>query len=112
MARGFLRKNKTILKMADYDKINVPAMFLGRLAVDNNVLGVGVGTFLLKYCVDLAVTLNEKTVGCRFVTLITKKGYREKFYSDCYVKKVHGAPLDDDTLVMMRLRLVPKNKND
>jgi|GEM_PF-5850694 hypothetical protein len=40
IAMSSLRKNKAILEMADYDKVNVPAMFLERLAVDNGMRGM------------------------------------------------------------------------
>jgi predicted GNAT family N-acyltransferase len=111
LAMGSLRKDKTSLNLVDYNKVNVPALFLGRLAVANSARKSGVGTFLLKYCVDLAVSLNKKTLGCRFVTLVTKKGYRENFYAGKGFRKVVGVPFLDKDLVMMRLTLVPKNKN-
>jgi N-acetylglutamate synthase-like GNAT family acetyltransferase len=78
-----------------------PAMLLGRLAVDNSERNKGVGTYLLEYCVGFAAKLAKNTVGCRFVTLVTKKGSRVSFYAKHGFKKVDGIPLAED-LEMMR----------
>jgi predicted GNAT family N-acyltransferase len=79
LAMGAIKRNKKV-DIANYSKINVPALFLGRLAVDNSERGKGVGLYLLEYCVGFAIKLAKNAVGCRYVTLVTKKGYRSNFY--------------------------------
>jgi predicted GNAT family N-acyltransferase len=104
LAMGSIRKDKIAVSLVDYDKVNVPAMLLGRLAVDNSERDKGVGTYLLEYCVGFAVKLAKNTVGCRFVTLVTTKGSRASFYAKHGFKKVDGVPLRKD-LEMMQFDL-------
>jgi predicted GNAT family N-acyltransferase len=104
LAMGSIRKDKVNVGLVDYDKVNVPALFLGRLAVDNSERNKGVGTYLLKYCFGFAGELSKNKVGCRFITLVTKKGYRSSFYTKRGFKKVDGVPLAKD-LEMMRYDL-------
>jgi len=80
LAMGAVRKDKVVVSLVDYDKVNVPALFLGRLAVANSERNKGVGTYLLEYCFGFANQLAKNEVGCRFVTLVTKKDYRADFY--------------------------------
>ena len=104
LAMGSIRRDKTTAGLVDYVKVNVPAIFLGRLAVDNVERRKGVGTYLLKYCIGFSIKLAKNTVGCRFVTLVTKKGYRASFYAKHGFTKVDGVSLADG-LEMMRYDL-------
>jgi len=106
LAMGAMRKNKKNTGYADYDKVNVPALFLGRLAVDNGVRRQGIGTFLVRYCVNLADELSKTMVGCRFAVLITKKGFRVEYYSKRGFKPVKASNLSPE-FVMMRYNLYP-----
>lgn len=59
-----------------------PAMKIGRLAVDNQFEGKGVGTFLLKAAVGKAIELS-KHVACRFIILDSKResiGFYKKHF--------------------------------
>jgi predicted GNAT family N-acyltransferase len=109
LAMGSVRKKSVATKFVNYVKVNVPALFLGRLAVDNSERGKGYGTSLLEWCFGFAEA-QRSDVGCRFVTLVTKKGKRTVFYCARGFKKVK-APLRED-LQMLCFDLVPKNKNN
>ena len=105
LAMGAMRKNKCNAGVADYDKVNVPALFLGRLAVANGFRRAGIGVIIVKYCIDLAIVLSKSVVGCRFVTLVTKEGYRVKFYEKkCHFERVKASYLEPDC-VLMRFNL-------
>jgi GNAT superfamily N-acetyltransferase len=64
----------------DDEKINYPALWLGRLAVDNNERGKGIGTFLLDYCIGFAGEKAIRELGCRCIVLVTKGKERIEFY--------------------------------
>ena len=51
----------------------VPALLIGRLAVDRSVSGLGVGTSLVAHVLANAVTLNER-VACRAVVVTALDG--------------------------------------
>jgi len=45
VAMSSVKKKKTGLRVANYEKPNYPALWLGRLAVDNTERRKGVGSF-------------------------------------------------------------------
>ncbi len=60
-------KNKDILYKT------LPAIKIGRLAVDNNFQKQGVGKAILKYSVHLTFKISQNYVGCRFLILDAKR---------------------------------------
>jgi predicted GNAT family N-acyltransferase len=89
VAMGSIKKEKTILQIDNYEKVNYPALWLGRLAVDNTEREQGVGTHLLEYCVDMAIRKAKKEIGCRFIVLVTQEGFRTDFYTKHGFKKAN-----------------------
>ncbi len=51
----------------------VPALLLGRLAVDKSVVGLGIGTALVRHVLATAVELNEKAA-CKAVVVVALHG--------------------------------------
>jgi len=80
VAMGFIRKKRTPLSVEGDDKIHFPALWLGRLAVHSSQRKSGVGAYLVKWCIGFAKKASVD-VGCRFIVLVTKEGYRTKFYT-------------------------------
>ncbi|MCL2172385.1 MAG: GNAT family N-acetyltransferase [Candidatus Bathyarchaeota archaeon] len=99
LAMSAVRKGQTGLRLDNYEKVNYPALWLGRLAVDNTERKKGIGTFLLRYCLEFAVEKANTELGCRFAALVTLKGHRTAFYSKYGFKKVK-AYLDKDYEMM------------
>ena len=57
-----LHKNITVLQ--------VPALKIGRLGIDNNYKGRDIGSALVKYSIGVAFRMNDDLgVGCRFLTV-------------------------------------------
>jgi len=69
-----VEKEQNSSEVEDY-----PIMMVGRLAVDNSERHRGFGTVIVEHCLRFAKDLSV-TVGCKFVVVVTKKGYRESFY--------------------------------
>lgn len=64
---------------------SVPALKIGRLATSKDVQGQGLGQYLVKIIVGLAIE-QSKIIGCRFVTLDALLG-REGFYEKLGFKR-------------------------
>lgn len=52
---------------------SLPAVKIGRLAVDHNYVRQGVGTILVYFAFYLAEEIHKKYCGCRFITLDAKR---------------------------------------
>jgi len=60
---GWLRKKDIPIRQ-------IPALKVGRLAVDHNFKGQDIGTILMRYAVGVAFRMNkEPGVGCRYLTV-------------------------------------------
>jgi len=105
LAMGSIFKVKNVeksVKGSDVKPVD-PALLLGRLAVAEKMQGQGLGTFFIKYCVGIAVFLSKSSVGCRFVTLATKKGYRVDFYVKRRFKPIKSRLGDDYQMMCLKL---------
>jgi predicted GNAT family N-acyltransferase len=78
--------NTTFLKNNKYS--TYPAVKIGRLAVDNQHKGKGIGKFLFNLTVALTKELNE-TIGARFIVVDSKKEPH-----NWYLKKLNFKLLD------------------
>jgi len=75
---AFLTVSMTCLRIAELGhlekvpeiKVPYPALLLGRLAVEKNCRGKGIGMFLCQWVIGLARELSTR-VGCRYVALHT-----------------------------------------
>lgn len=70
------RHNRTIYT-------NLPCVLIGRLAVDTNYSGQGVGTYMLNWTVGLIINAICQCVGCRYITvdpIVTPKYSAVGFY--------------------------------
>jgi GNAT superfamily N-acetyltransferase len=74
-----------------------PCLLVGRLGVSNDYRKSGVGKYVLKWCVGMALDLSD-TVGCRYISLETKES-KSAFYSKCNFHK--GTALDGDRYIWM-----------
>jgi len=81
LAMCAIKKDKTDIEEGyDDEKVNYPALWLGRLAVDNQERGKGIGSALLKYCIGFAGKKAIEELGCRCIVLVTKGKKRVAFY--------------------------------
>jgi GNAT superfamily N-acetyltransferase len=55
-----------------------PAALIGRLAVDNNWRNLGLGTWIIKWCIGCVMSISDQ-IGCRYVVLQTNSR-REGWY--------------------------------
>ena len=58
-----------------------PSLLIGRLGVENRFRRKGVGSYICKWCIGLAIELSNQ-IGCRYVVLETSKSKMD-FYSKC-----------------------------
>ena len=65
-----------------------PALYIGRLGVDNEYRGRDIGKHICRWCVGFAVDISER-IGCRYVTLHTTKKLFS-FYKRCNFKVIAG----------------------
>lgn len=99
VAMGSIGVWMTDLKVEVYDKKRYPALWLGRLAVQNKLRRQHVGKCMLQWSVGLAQKLS-KVLGCRFLVLITKGEDRKKFYTECGFRICRGALKEEDMAMM------------
>jgi len=81
-----------------YPKVNYPALYLGRLAVDNTERRKGIARYMINYCMVLAREKAKEELGCRVIVLVTKK-YRVEFYKH-FSFKVSNEKLKDNYKLM------------
>ena len=74
-----------------------PRLLIGRLAVDNKMRRLHIGTYIANWATGVAVQLSNR-IGCRYVVLETEEG-KVHFYSNCGFRK--GAVLEKDRHVWM-----------
>jgi predicted GNAT family N-acyltransferase len=72
-----------------------PCLFIGRLAVNNDLREKDIGTYLANWATGLALEMSEE-IGCRYVVLESKES-KIQFYSKIGFKK--GASLFTDKCV-------------
>ena len=66
--KGYFRSKEKI----EYKSL--PALKIGRLAVDDDHLGKGIGTQMIYFATFLAREIYSKYCGCRFLTVDAKRG--------------------------------------
>src|SRR3989344_8097950 len=68
---------------------SLPALKIGRLAVDDRFLRRGIGTLMIDYIIRRAKLISVKIAGCRFITVDAKRKQkkRKKYFSFYYKKK-------------------------
>ena len=103
VAMGSIGVKSTELEVEVYDKKRYPALWLGRVAVDNEFRRRNVGKCMLQWSVGLAQSLSE-VMGCRFIVLVTKGEHRIKFYRECGFK-ICPITLPEPDMKMMYFQL-------
>jgi GNAT superfamily N-acetyltransferase len=73
---------------------SLPAIKIGRLAVDDNFLCRGLGSLMLEFAFSVAISSNKK-VGCRFITLDAKRNSDKTKDSIHFYKKRKFNPLKE-----------------
>lgn len=99
LAKRLDKKDNTTIHLSFY-----PCLLIGRLAVDNDMRHLDIGTYLADWSTGVALKLSER-VGCRYVVLETLEN-KVAFYSQCGFHK--GAVLADDRHVWMYKKIAPK----
>jgi predicted GNAT family N-acyltransferase len=66
-------------------KKRYPALWLGRIAVDNKLRRRAVGKCMILWTIGLVQGIS-KDIGCRFIVLITEGEHRIEFYTECGFK--------------------------
>jgi hypothetical protein len=69
-----------------------PSLLIGRLGVENGLRLKGIGSYICKWCVGLAMDLSEQ-IGCRYIVLETSKS-KMGFYLKC--KFSEATTIDDE----------------
>lgn len=62
LAKAFKKRQKEVID-------NIPALLIGRFAVDRRVARKGIGRFMMRYIVGLAQQLNSDSVAVRLIIL-------------------------------------------
>lgn len=78
----------------------VPALLLGRLAVDKSVVGLGIGTALVQHVLATAVELNEKAA-CKAVVVVALDEHARSWW-----EHLGFAPLDPEDPACLDLYLL------
>jgi GNAT superfamily N-acetyltransferase len=78
-----------------------PSLYIGRIAVDNNYRKLGVGYFMIRWCIGFAMNISED-IGCRYITLHTRKELIE-FYTKCNFASALGEEKYPTILMYQRL---------
>lgn len=68
---------------------SIPALKIGKLAVDNKFLRRGIGTLMVAFASDHAKLISEKFSGCRFLTLEAKRNVDVNKDSIHFYKKLN-----------------------
>jgi len=79
-----------------------PALYVGRLAVDNQYRKRKIGRFITQWCIGFALNISEQ-VGCRYITLHTTKP-RIPFYEKCNFSSAMGE--ESHPTVLMYLKVI------
>ena len=98
VAMGSIGVRMTELEVEIYDKKRYPALWLGRIAVHNNLRRRAVGKCMILWCIGLARASTE--IGCRFIVLVTKDASRIKFYTECGFRECPIDLKEKDTRMM------------
>ncbi len=98
VAMGGIGVKMTDLKVDVYDKKRYPALWLGRLAVDNKFRKRDVGKCMTIWVIGFALKTAED-IGCRFIVLVTKGAQRIEFYAKCGFTVSH-IELDDNAKML------------
>lgn len=83
------------------DNNEVPAIKIGRFAVDKNYAGKGLGKFIFRNVLLSILCLSKKKVGLRFITV---EAYASAF--DFYVKKNHFCYRKSDARLVEKLEKI------
>jgi hypothetical protein len=103
IAMGSIGVKMTDLEVEVYDKKRYPALWLGRIAVDNKLRRRAVGKCMILWTIGLVQDIS-KDIGCRFIVLITKGEHRIKFYTECCFK-LCPIELPEKDMIMMYFQL-------
>lgn len=91
-------RHKKIISLKTY-----PSLLIGRLAVDGNQRGKGVGKYICNWCLGLAMNFSNE-VGCRYIILETTKK-KVNFYKKCNFEKGKELKDEEGRLVWMYQRI-------
>lgn len=67
---------------------SLPALKVGRVAVDDRFARRGIGTRMMDIAIFLAIKIYRETAGCRFITLDAKRGSSAETDSTHFYKKI------------------------
>ncbi len=75
---------------------SIPALKIGKLAVDNGFLRKGIGSLMVAFAYDYADLISEQYAGCRFLTLDAKRNSDESKDSIHFYNKLKFNVLKED----------------
>ncbi|MEK6809916.1 MAG: GNAT family N-acetyltransferase [Nanoarchaeota archaeon] len=89
----------------------LPALKIGRLCVDDEFRGKGLGTLMLRFAVQIAKEINQSKAGCRFITVDAKRNPNPpldsvKFYQKLPFKIFGENTKEKITFMCLDLKLV------
>lgn len=67
---------------------SLPALKVGRIAVDDRFAGKGIGTCMMKFSIFLSVKIYQEAAGCRFITLDAKRSRAGELDPSHFYKKI------------------------
>jgi len=76
---------------------SLPALKVGRLCVDDEFRGRGLGTLMLRFTVQIAKEINQSKAGCRFITVDAKKNSDPALDSIKFYQKLPFKIMGEDT---------------
>jgi len=78
---------RDFFKSKDVNYKSLPAIKIGRLAIDNNYQKQGFGTEILGFTMNIALKISKEFAGCRFLIVDAKRNYNAKKDSIHFYKK-------------------------
>lgn len=95
-ATASVTRSEATGKLARHQPQQIPAILLGRMAVDRKHQHHGLGAALLKHCITMAVEVSER-VGVRLLLVHAKDAEAKSFYEHY---EFQPSPIDELTLML------------
>jgi predicted GNAT family N-acyltransferase len=100
-----IKVSRTKVRVRGYEDDSYPALGFGRIGVANDERGNRYAGELMKYFIEFAKLKAVSEIGCRFIVLVTKQGFRVPLYKKYGFEVVEKAKLKDSSLRLMAFKL-------
>jgi len=79
---------KKFFKEKDIHYKSLPALKIGRMAVSESKMRLGIGSIMIRFSIAVALNVYEKYAGCRFIVLDAKRNNDPNFDPIHFYKKI------------------------